>query len=231
VVDNTSTLTQTEINSLITKLIDFEKQTSNQIVVYLIPTLGSESLEDISIRIAIENKIGKKDKNNGILLLIVKNDRKIRIEVGYGLEGALPDALCRTIIDKEIIPLFKKGNYNEGINKGIDAIISATKDEYQAEKNNSDKNPKWTFGLPIFVIILFAVIFILIIISIIRSIFGFGNRTYTGSGGTGGGGFFFFGGGGGSDNFSSGSSSDSSSFGDLSGGGGDFGGGGASGDW
>jgi len=222
VVDETNTLSENEKNTVMKKLIDYEKQTSNQIVIYIIPSLNGESLELLSYKIAEANKIGKKDINNGILLLIVKNDKKIRIEVGYGLEGALTDAISSSIIRNEIAPSFKKNLYYEGINKGVDAIILATKNEY--ENTEQKDSSKYCFGIPIFIIFIFGFIFISIIMSIFQRISGVGRKKYTGTGFGG-----FWGGGWGS---GSGSSSGSGgSFGGFSGGGGSFGGGGASGGW
>lgn len=226
VEDQTGTLTQQQLSELRKKLEAFDKQTSTQIVVYMISSLDGESLEDISMQLAEKNKIGKKDKNNGVLMLVVKDDRKIRIEVGYGLEGALTDAISSQIIRKDITPYFKLGQYYEGIDSGVDAIIAVTKGEYTADKNSgkdNDGSPLALCGIPIFIIIVFIIIFFLIIGSIIRRIFGFGrnavfgNRNksnwYWGGGGFGGGSSGGFGGGG------------------FSGGGGSFGGGGASGSW
>jgi len=226
VVDETNTLSSSEINSLMKKLVDFEKETTNQFVVYMISSLEGEPIEDVSIRIAEENKIGRKDRDNGILLLIAKNDREVRIEVGYGLEGALPDALASQIIRNEIIPNFKAEDYAEGIDEGVDAVIAATKGEYEADEETSG-GPFFglCFGLPIFVVVIFGVIFIMIFISIIRRIFGLGGGTYSGSRSSGSSSWSNSGSG-----WSSGSSS-GSSFGGFSGGGGSFGGGGASGSW
>ena len=101
VVDETGTLKQDDITYLMQKLINFEKETSNQLVVYIIPSLNGESIEEVAIELAEENKIGQKGKDNGVLLLITMNDKKMRIEVGYGLEGALPDATALSIINNE----------------------------------------------------------------------------------------------------------------------------------
>jgi uncharacterized protein len=109
VTDKTGTLSASEISSLESKLSGFDKQTSTQIVVFILGTLDGASLEEKSIEIAEQNGVGKKSKNNGVLLFVVKDDRKLRIEVGYGLEGALPDALCDQIIRKEITPSLKLG--------------------------------------------------------------------------------------------------------------------------
>lgn len=226
VVDETGTLTSDQINILMKKLVDFEKLSSNQVILFIIPSLNGESLEMVSIKIAEANKIGKKDKNNGVLLLISKNDKKIRIEVGYGLEGVLTDAVSSSIIRNEIAPSFRQGNYFEGISKGLDAIILATKNEYKNSDKNSNQNKTICFGIPIFIFLIFGIIFLFILISIIQRIFGIG-RKYTSGTGTGGG----FWGGWGSGSGSGGSWGGNSSFGDFSGGGGSFGGGGASGSW
>jgi uncharacterized protein len=223
VVDETGTLTQSEINSLLKKLEDFDKQTSTQIVVYMISSLNGETIEDVSYKIAEKNKIGKKGKDNGVLVLIAKNDRKMRIEVGYGLEGVLTDAYTTQIRTKEMNPSFQSGKFYEGINKGVDAIIAVSKGEYKSDnkKKNNDGTGLMCFGFPIFIIIIFGFIFFSIFMSVIRRIFGWGGRHYTGGSGWGGG---FFGGG---SSFGGGGGG----FGGFSGGGGSFGGGGSSGSW
>jgi uncharacterized protein len=226
VTDETGTLSSSEITSLSGKLQSFDKNTSTQIVVYMIGSLNGESLEDVSNEIAGKNKIGKKGKDNGVLLFISKADRKIRIEVGYGLEGALTDAISSQIIRKEIAPSFRNNDFYGGINKGVDAIIAVAKGEYTADKKSSkDINGLTCFGLPIFVLMVFGIIFFSIFISIIRRIFGFGRSMYGGGSkwSNWGGGGGFFGGGGGGSSFGGG--------GGFSGGGGSFGGGGASGGW
>ncbi len=223
VVDETGTLTNSQVNALTQKLRQLEEQTSNQFVVYIIPSLDGESLEDLSIRLAEKNKIGKKEKNNGVLLLIVKNDRKIRIEVGYGLEGALTDAASSSIIRNEIAPKFKQGNYYDGINAGIDAMIAVTKGEYTAEKS-SQKGSGVCGGVPFFVILIFMIIIMFIITSAIRNSFGRGKTMYGSKRGWKSVPWII----------SSGGSSSGSSWGSsggFSGGGGSFGGGGASGSW
>src|SRR4029434_7530579 len=99
--------------------------------VAIFPSLEGESLEDFSIRLATAWKVGRKGKDNGVLLLIFKDDRAIRIEAGYGLEGALPDAVSKSIIETKIIPEFRRGDFHAGIFSGVDAIMAATKGEYQ----------------------------------------------------------------------------------------------------
>lgn len=222
VTDKTGTLNSVQINSLEQKLAAFEKETSNQVVVWMEPSLDGNSVEDRSYEIAEQNGIGQKDKNNGVLLYIAKNDRKLRIEVGYGLEGALTDALCSQIIRNEITPNFKKGNFFEGINAGVEAIIKTTKGEYTAEKESSNEDPIGGICCIPFPIIIFLIIFIFVfILPIFSRIFGrnkgksrSSNWWFTGGSGSG---------------WSSGSSGWSG--GGFSGGGGSFGGGGSSGSW
>lgn len=222
--DETGTLSAGELNELRSRLKSFEDSTTNQLVVYIIKSLQGNPIEMLSYDIAAKNGIGQKGKSNGVLLLIAMAEKQLRIEVGYGLEGALPDALCGRIIEDEIKPEFRNGNYYEGISRGIDAIIMATKGEYKPGK--SDKGFGGCIGPGVFVVIIFCFIFFTIFIEIIKGIFGFG-RVFSGSkkkkSGWNSGGWWW---GGGSSSGSSGGS-----FGGFSGGGGSFGGGGASGSW
>lgn len=220
VTDLTGTLSSGDIGALNDELASFESQTSNQIVVLMIPTLGGGAIEDYSLRVSEKNKMGKKDHNNGVLLLIVKEDRKMRIEVGYGLEGVLTDALSSQIVRNEIGPHFKSGDYAGGIAAGVHAIESATKGEYKGDGDGNGRRRR-SGGLPVIFVIM------IIFFSIFGRIFSF-RRHYIGSGRSysrypwwwsgGGGGFGGSGGGG----FGGGG---------FSGGGGSFGGGGASGSW
>ena len=209
--DLTNTLTSQQLSTLDYHLRTFEDSTSNQIAILMIPTLDNYPLEEYSYDVAHQNKIGTKKLDNGILLLIVKGDRKARIEVGYGLEGALPDALASSIIRNVMFPYFRKEEYYNGITAGVNAIISAVRGEYKAEYKPNKKDKGLPNLLP----------FIIIIFFIIRFLFRGGRR--------GGGGFIFFPGGFGGG--SSGGSFGGGSFGGFSGGGGSFGGGGASGSW
>lgn len=143
VTDETWTLSSDFVSALEKQLKDHEKKTSNQIAVYLFSSLEGENLEEYSIRVAEEWKLGQKGKDNGVLLLIAKDDRKLRIEVGYGLEGALTDVLCHHIIENEIKPSFKRGEFEIGIKNGIKAIMGAIEGEYQMpeEKDYSHLGP------------------------------------------------------------------------------------------
>ncbi|HWA06625.1 MAG TPA: TPM domain-containing protein [Ignavibacteria bacterium] len=223
VTDKTSTLNSVQLKSLEQKLAAFEKETSNQVVVWMESSLDGNSVEDRSYEIAEQNGIGQKQKNNGVLLYIAKNDRKLRIEVGYGLEGALTDALCSQIIRNEITPNFKKGNFFDGINAGVDAIIKATKGEYAAEKETNKDNP---FGnlccLPLPLMFFIIIVGFIIVMKILSRIFRWGRGSNRSN-------WWWTGGSGSGSSWSSGSSDWSG--GGFSGGGGSFGGGGSSGSW
>src|SRR6185436_15868235 len=123
VVDLTHTLSAAEISGLEAKLADWEARTSNQLAVLMVPTTQPEPIEAYSIRVAEQWKIGRKGQDNGVLFLIAKNDRKMRIEVGYGLEGVLPDVTARRIIAEDVAPPFREGKFAQGINAGVDRII------------------------------------------------------------------------------------------------------------
>ena len=210
-----SPATATRLNQT---LEDFERQTSSQVIVAIYPKMQSDSsIDDYAIRVARSWRVGQKAKNNGAILFIFVQDHKMTIQVGYGLEGALPDSLCKRIIDSEIAPRFKGGDFDGGVTAGVNAIIAATKGEYHgtgssAANNNSDGS------LIVIVLVIFAIIIILSIASRSR-----GRHTR-------GGGWIFFGGGGGWSG-GGGFSGGGGGGGGFSGGGGSFGGGGASGSW
>ncbi len=197
-------------------LDDFERKTSSQIVVAVFPKMQSDSsLEDYAHRIFESWQIGQKSKNNGALLVVFVQDHRLRIEVGYGLEGALTDALSKRIIEEQIAPNFRKGDYNTGLTAGVTAILQATRGEYKGTGRTA--HDRDDHGSNIFTLI-FVIIFVLIFLSNFRR-----GRVYSRggssvwiwpSGGGGGGGWSSGGGGGG-----------------FSGGGGSSGGGGASGSW
>ena len=186
--------------------------TSNQIAVLIIPSLDGDVLEDYAIRVAHnEWKLGDKDKDNGVLLLIVLDERKIRIETGYGLEGVLTDALASRINRNEIAPRFKAGDYDGGVKAGVLAIMQSIKGEYKNDAPDQYKR-KGQKRSPLITII----IIIIIILILSRRNRGGGGYWSTGGGffgpiggfgggGSGGGGVDFGGGGG----FGGGGSSDS----------------------
>ncbi|MFZ4800844.1 MAG: TPM domain-containing protein [Chlorobium sp.] len=191
------------------KLQQFETTESTQIVILTVPSLQGDPIEDFSIRVAEAWKIGHKGSDNGVLLIVSRDERKVRIEVGYGLEGKLTDLLSGRIIRDEISPLFKAGQFDAGFTRGVDVLISVVHGEYKAKPQSKSKP-----SMPLLAIILLVIYFI-------SQIFR-GHRGGGLMGGAGLGGGFYgggFGGGG----------SGGGGFG--GGGGGGFGGGGASGDW
>jgi uncharacterized protein len=226
--DFTNTLTDQQREDLEQKLVKYDDSTSNQVAVVIIPTLSDYPIEDVSLRILRDWGVGNKEKNNGIVLLIAKDDQKLRIEVGYGLEGAVPDITANEIIQTVIVPNFKDGNYYRGIDLGTDEIIKAAAGEYKAPEGYGNRGKrKGVNPRTIFLIII--IVWVIIQVSSRGGGKGGGGmmsrRGFSGwwlpiwpgggwSGGGGGGGGWSGGGGG---------------FGGFGGGGG--GGGGASGSW
>ena len=115
-----------------------EDSTSNQVAILIIPGLEGEALEEYSLRVAEAWKLGTKGNDNGVLLLIARAERKVRIEVGTGLEGALPDIVCGQIIRNEIVPRFRRDDYDGGVRAGVEAILGAIRGEYVAEDDGTD---------------------------------------------------------------------------------------------
>jgi uncharacterized protein len=123
VTDQTGTLSAADISSLDQKLAAFETSKGSQIAILIVPTTQPEDIAQYSIRVVEQWKLGRKSVDDGVLLLVAKNDRRLRIEVGYGLEGALPDAIANRIINEIITPKFKQGDFAGGIDAGVDRII------------------------------------------------------------------------------------------------------------
>jgi uncharacterized protein len=123
VVDQTATLSSSEIASLDQTLKNFEARKGSQIAVLIVPTTQPETIEQYSLRVAEAWKIGRKKIDDGAILVVAKNDRKLRIEVGYGLEGALNDATAKRIIDEVITPKFRSGDFAGGISDGVNRIV------------------------------------------------------------------------------------------------------------
>ncbi|MDF3076180.1 MAG: hypothetical protein K0S09_69 [Sphingobacteriaceae bacterium] len=166
--DYTGTLSADEVNRLEQKLVAFNDSTSTQIAVVLIKSLNGYDIADYAVRLAEKWGVGGSKNNNGIMVLAALNDRKLTIQTGYGVEGALPDAITARIRTNEINPYFKEGRYYEGLDRGTDAIISYTKGEY---KNDEPKKTSKKSNSPIGIII-----FIIIMILIFRSRGGGGGR-------------------------------------------------------
>jgi uncharacterized protein len=240
-------------------LTDFERSDSTQIVILTIPSLEGENLEEYSIKVAEAWRIGQKKIDNGVILLIAKQERKIRIEVGRGLEGKLTDLVSGRIIRDEITPRFKTGDFDDGIKTGVSAIMAVVKGEYQAGPRDLGQakrslHPIFTFviflmvaciflgsisrilgglagaiGLPIIAFLLFPGLAFLLLIGLGVGGFLIGLFLTFLFGGGGRGGGFF--GGGGPFMWGGFGGGGFGGGGGFSGGGGDFGGGGASGDW
>ena len=129
VIDLTGTLSGSEVASIEAKLANLETQKGSQIAVLIVPTTAPEEIEQYSIRVADAWKAGRKDIDDGAILLVAKNDRRVRIEVGRGLEGAMPDAIANRIIDENITPRFKAGDFNGGVEAGVDKMIAVVDGE------------------------------------------------------------------------------------------------------
>ena len=157
VIDVAGVLTPEQKQALEKKLVAIDDSSSNQIAVVIIPTLDGYPKEEYATKLFREWGIGNKKSNNGVLLLIAINDRQIRIEVGYGLEGAIPDVTALSIIDNDIKPAFKAGNYYEGINRATDNIAKAAVGEYKVAKAKKSKS-KGSGGFLIILIIIFLIL-------------------------------------------------------------------------
>ena len=251
VTDLTGTLTTEQRATLEARLQSLETQKGSQIAVLMVPTTKPEEIEQYSIRVVEQWKLGRKSIDDGVLLLIAKDDRKLRIEVGYGLEGALPDAIAKRIIAEDITPHFKQGDFYGGIVAGITRIDAVIKGEQLPPPAQRSSKTNDTSGIEGY--LFFLIIFALVSGSFLKRILGtlpgglvnggliglitlfigggilfaiiFGIVAFVfsliNSGNSGGFGGGGFGGGGGS----------SRGGGGFSGGGGGFGGGGASGGW
>jgi uncharacterized protein len=138
VVDETQTLTAEQKRALEEKLQAFEQRKGSQIAVLITGTTFPEPVESFSIRVADAWKIGRKVVNDGILIVVAKSDRVMRLEVGYGLEGAIPDAMARRLIDEVFIPGFREGNFYEGLSAGVDRMIKVIDGEPLPEVSQSN---------------------------------------------------------------------------------------------
>jgi uncharacterized protein len=229
VTDKAGVLDDSAARALNDKLAQFEQTSGAQFIIYVFPTLGGEVLEDFTIRCAEKWKVGNKKYDNGLILFVFVKERKLRIEVGYGLEPTITDAFSRRVIEQYIAPHFRTGDYAGGLNAAADAIIAEIQHKEapvppsQARQVSGGVTGRSAAGCVSAVPIIFVIFFLIFIASLItRSRPGFGGcfwpLMFMGGGRTFGGGSGWGGGGGGG-------------FGGFSGGGGGFGGGGASGGW
>jgi uncharacterized protein len=133
VVDLTATLDANQQQILEQRLRTFEQKKGTQITVLIVPVIDTEPIEQYSMRVAEQWKLGRKKIDDGAILIIIKNERKLRIEVGYGLEGALNDAVSKRIIDEVIVPALKRGDFYGGISAGVDAMMRVVEGELLPE--------------------------------------------------------------------------------------------------
>jgi uncharacterized protein len=228
--DYTGTLSADQLQQLESKLVAFDDSSSTQIAVAIIKSVGEYDINDYALQLGRKWGVGGNKKNNGVMIVVALGDRKISIQTGYGIEGALPDVYTKRIIETDIKPAFKAGDYYGGLDAGTNSIIKLVKGEY---KNDSPKKVKENNGsaIPILVII------VVIIIIIIRKGGGGGGSQVMGGRGVANALFWsmlFSGGGRGSggSSFGGGFGGGSSGGGGFGGfGGGSFGGGGSSGSW
>src|SRR6185503_6541331 len=158
--DYANVVSSSDAHRIDEKLRRFDEESSNQVLVVVFPELPSASMEDFTARAAQSWRVGRKKLDNGVVLFVFIKDRKMRIEVGYGLEGALPDATANGIIRDVMAPRFRQGDYGGGLDAAVDAIIAATRGEYQAAPHpaaSPQPIPAWVFNLLI-ILILFVVI-------------------------------------------------------------------------
>ncbi len=216
-------MSESESATLEQKLRNYQDSTSNQFAIVTIASLENYDIESFANELAKKWGIGQKDKNNGVLILVAPNERKMRIEVGYGLEGAIPDAVCKQIIREVMKPYFKQKNYYGGLDEATNYLIKYASGEFKADPN-ADKKDNSGIWIIVFIVIILLLSFIskykrarnahiggALDFWTILSLMSMSNR------------------GGGGSSWGGGSDSNSGSSWDF--GGGDFGGGGASGDW
>jgi uncharacterized protein len=232
VVDDANILDPPTRAALDQKLAELEAKTTDQLVIVTLKSLQGTSIEDFGVALGRAWRVGQRDKNNGVLLIVAPSERKVRIEVGYGLEGTLTDAVSKLIIENAIIPRFRANDVPGGVTRGVDDIISVLTGDAEEWKQRAAKRPDpelpWgTILILILALAMFAVVFAMIVGAMPSDRRSRRRRSaspwssdpwWTGSsGGFSGGGFSGGGGGFGGGGFG--------------GGGGSFGGGGASGSW
>ncbi len=172
VTDYTQTLSQQDWQTLENALVEYGQKTSSQIAVVIVATTNGEEVSSYTHNLFNKWGIGRQKENNGVLLLVAKEDRKLFIATGRGLEGALPDAIASSIIRNDITPYFKQGLYAQGIAKGLSSIIAATQGEYAPAVVNSGEDESEISDFEIFLIAAVVIFFLFNVIG--RG----GNSTY-----------------------------------------------------
>ena len=169
VTDLTGTLTPDQVAALEAKLRAFEEAKGSQVAVLVLRTTAPEAIEQYAIRVAEAWKLGREGIDDGAILLVALDDRKLRIEVGYGLEGALPDATANRIIDEAIVPAFRRGDYYGGIATGVDRILRVIEGEPLPEPEIDSPSQ----GIPgLFQLLPFLFVFVLVGGALFRRLFG-----------------------------------------------------------
>jgi len=222
VVDDAGILDPATVQTLTDRLAAAEARTGNQIVVVTLKSLQETSIADFGVQLGRAWGIGSKDKNNGALLIVVPSEKKVRIEVGYGLEGSLTDAVTKLIIQNAIVPRFRAGDFPGGILRGVDDIVQVVSGDADEFKRQAAQRPDSGPEINVVTIVIFLIVIFFLMRTLrssgggalARGRGGFAGPIFIPSGGSSSSGW---GGGGGSGGFS--------------GGGGSFGGGGSSGDW
>jgi uncharacterized protein len=167
VTDLTGTLTMPQQQTLVQQLSQLASEKGSQLAVLIIPSTQPESIEQYAFRVAEQWKLGRKEIDDGVLFLVAKNDRKMRIEVGYGLEGAIPDAIAKRVISEVITPYFKAGDFYGGISAGTQQLTGLINGEQLPPPSQSAGNEKSSIED-----LLFMLFFILFFAPFLRSIFG-----------------------------------------------------------
>lgn len=227
VTDRAGILGGTAVDLLNTKLREFEQTSGAQFIIYTLPSIEGDSIESFTIRCVERWKVGQKKYDNGLVLFVFAQERKVRIEVGYGLEGTITDAFSSRVIREQIAPHFRRNDYAAGLNAAVDAITTKIRTGEEPvppleQRGSQEGEAEGDLPLPVLILILIVVFFVIVPMLTRRGsgcggcmlpiFFPGGGITFGGGGGGFGGGGF--GGGGG-----------------FSGGGGGFGGGGATGGW
>ncbi|MFD2033559.1 TPM domain-containing protein [Belliella marina] len=161
--DFSKTLSDSQVQTLESKLVAYNDSTSSQVTIVLVNSIGPYDISDYAFQLGDQWGIGRKDKDNGVLILAAMKDRKVFIATGYGMEGVIPDALAKRIVDQLIVPNFRTENYYAGLDKATDMIFKLASGEYDADKVTSSGNGGGA------VVMLLFFIFVFVIIPLIRN--------------------------------------------------------------
>ena len=224
--DYTGTLSSAQVQALEEKLVKYDDTSSNQIAVVIINSVEGADIGDYATELGRKWGIGNKKENNGVVLLIAKQDHQVFIAPGYGLEGALPDITCKQIIQSDIVPNFRGNDFYRGIDEGTNSIMKAAAGQYQPPAGYSSRGRSHK-GIPVLALIIIFIVIIFVLSNIGRGGGGsfMSRRGFRGSGIPP---IWWFSGGGGSSSWGGGGGG-GGGFGGFGGGG--FGGGGAGGSW